>query len=190
MYKLIACLLSALLMLPAGESAQSRQLEVVFLDAGKSDAIIILTDSGTVLIDAGRNSMGKEIVSEVVKLMIRKRQPVNGSKVLILGLTFKENCPDLRNTRVVDLLAEFQSYGVQVDIHDPWADPVEARNEYGLSLMQDLPKSADYHAVVLAVAHDQYRDIGIETVRALGVRNAVVYDIKGLFDKQDVDARL
>jgi len=136
------------------------------------------------------DSMGKEIVSEVVKLMIRKRQPVNGAKVLILGFTFKENCPDLRNTRVVDLVAEFQSYGVQVDIHDPWADPEEAMHEYGLGLMHDLPTSADYQAVVLAVAHDQYRDMGIEAVRALAVPDAVVYDIKGLFGKAEADARL
>jgi UDP-N-acetyl-D-galactosamine dehydrogenase len=122
--------------------------------------------------------------------MIRKRQPVNGAKVLILGLTFKENCPDLRNTRVVDLLSEFQSYGVHVDIHDPWADPEEAMHEYGLSLIHNLPKSADYQALVLAVAHDQYRDMGIEALRLLGVKDAVVYDIKGLFGKDAVDARL
>jgi UDP-N-acetyl-D-galactosamine dehydrogenase len=134
--------------------------------------------------------MGKEVVAEVVKLMIQKGQVVKGAKALILGFTFKENCPDLRNTRVVDLVAEFQSYGVQVDIHDPWADPEEAKYEYGLSLMRDLPRSSDYQSVVLAVAHDQYREMGIEAMHALGERDAVIYDIKGIFNKELVDGRL
>jgi UDP-N-acetyl-D-galactosamine dehydrogenase len=134
--------------------------------------------------------IGKEVVAEVVKLMIQKGQVVKGAKALILGFTFKENCPDLRNTRVVDLVAEFESYGVEVDIHDPWADAEEAKHEYGISVMHQLPKSGDYQVMVLAVAHDQYRDMGIQAVRALGIKDAVVYDIKGLFGKDAVDARL
>jgi UDP-N-acetyl-D-galactosamine dehydrogenase len=134
--------------------------------------------------------IGKEVVAEVVKLMIQKGQVVKGAKALILGFTFKENCPDLRNTRVVDLVAEFESYGVEVDIHDPWADAEEAKHEYGISVMHQLPKSGDYQVMVLAVAHDQYRDMGIQALRALGIKDAVVYDIKGLFGKDAVDARL
>ena len=134
--------------------------------------------------------MGKEVVAEIVKLMIHKGQVVKGAKALILGFTFKENCPDLRNTRVVDLVAEFESYGVNVDIHDPWADPEEASHEYGLTLLRELPKSTRYQTVVLAVAHDYYRDMGIEAVQSLSVKDAVVYDIKGMYPKDVVDGRL
>jgi UDP-N-acetyl-D-galactosamine dehydrogenase len=136
------------------------------------------------------DSMGQQIVAEVVKLMIGKDHAIKGSKVLVLGLTFKENCPDLRNTRVVDLKREFESFGAQVDIHDPWADAAEARHEYGFELLNELPGSGGYQAVVLAVAHDQYKALGIDSVRALGVDGAVVYDIKGLFGKDAVDGRL
>lgn len=136
------------------------------------------------------DKIAKEIVSEVVKLMIRKKQFLRAGKVLILGFTFKENCADLRNTRVVDLVAEFESYGMEVDIHDPLADAEEAMVEYGLRLMNDLPASGNYLALIVAVAHDQYRTIGIDAIRALGVSDVLVYDIKGLFRKDQVDARL
>lgn len=136
------------------------------------------------------DSMGKEIITETVKLMIHRQLPVHGARVLVLGLTFKENCPDLRNTRVVDLLSELNSYGVHVDVHDPWADAEEAMQEYGLTLLNELPVDGTYQAVILAVSHDQYRNMGIEAIRALGVKGAVVYDIKGMFSKELVDARL
>lgn len=136
------------------------------------------------------DSMGKEIVAEIVKLMLRSKLPVNDARVLVLGFTFKENCPDIRNTRVVDLIAEFESYGVLVDVHDPWANVDEASHEYGVSLLPELPDSGAYHALVMAVAHSQYQEMGIEAVRALGVNGAVVYDIKGIFKKDDVDGRL
>jgi UDP-N-acetyl-D-galactosamine dehydrogenase len=134
--------------------------------------------------------MGKEVVAEVIKLMIKKGQVIKAAKALVLGFTFKENCPDLRNTRVVDLVEEFKSYGVEVDIHDPWADAGEAMNEYGLTLQTELPTVGNYQAIVLAVAHDQYCEMGIKAIRALGTKDGVVYDIKGLFNQNSVDGRL
>jgi UDP-N-acetyl-D-glucosamine/UDP-N-acetyl-D-galactosamine dehydrogenase len=134
--------------------------------------------------------MSKEIVTEVIKLMIQKKQVVNGAKVLVLGFTFKENCPDLRNTRVVDLVEEFESYGVHVDIHDPWADISEAFKEYGLKLYTHLPEGVDYQAIVLAVGHQQYCEMDVGKLRSLGVKDAVFYDIKGVFHKDFVDGRL
>jgi UDP-N-acetyl-D-galactosamine dehydrogenase len=134
--------------------------------------------------------MGKEVVSNIIKLMIHRQLPIKGGRVLVLGFTFKENCPDLRNTRVIDLLKEFETYGVEVDVHDPWASANDARQEYGRSVLNALPSDGDYHALVLAVAHTEYREMGIEAVRSLGVNGAIVYDIKGLFAKDTVDARL
>jgi UDP-N-acetyl-D-galactosamine dehydrogenase len=134
--------------------------------------------------------MGKEVVSNIIKLMIHRQLPIKGGRVLVLGFTFKENCPDLRNTRVIDLLKEFETYGVEVDVHDPWASANDARQEYGRSVLNVLPSDGDYHALVLAVAHTEYREMGIEAVRSLGVNGAIVYDIKGLFAKDTVDARL
>jgi UDP-N-acetyl-D-galactosamine dehydrogenase len=105
-------------------------------------------------------------------------------------LTFKENCPDLRNTRVVELASEFEQYGARVDIHDPWADAAETLREYGLTLLPELPDRDDYDAILLAVAHDQYRELGIEGARRLGHAEAVVYDIKGIYPRDAVDGRL
>jgi UDP-N-acetyl-D-galactosamine dehydrogenase len=134
--------------------------------------------------------MSKEIVAEVIKLMIQKGQVIKGAKALILGFTFKENCPDLRNTRVVDLIAELESYGLEVDVHDPWADATEAMHEYGLILHKKIPAKGNYHAIVLAVGHYQYLEMGIQSVRALGVEDVVIYDVKGLYSKEMIDARL
>ena len=136
------------------------------------------------------DAMGQHVAGAVVKLMIGKGHAVNGSRILVLGLTFKENCPDLRNTRVVDLAREFESYGARVDVHDPWADAAEARHEYGLELLAALPAAASYDAVVLAVAHAQFKALGDSGVRALVNDRGVVYDIKGVLPKHGVDGRL
>jgi len=136
------------------------------------------------------DAMGRHVAADVVKLMVRKGLPVSGSRILILGLTFKENCPDLRNTRVVDLVREFSEFGAQVDVHDPWADPVEAKAEFGIGLLPQMPRQADYDAVVVAVAHDAFHGLGAGGVRALVQPNGVVYDIKGVVPARDVDGRL
>ena len=136
------------------------------------------------------DAMGQHVASEVIKLMIQRGIAVAGARILLLGLTFKENCPDLRNTRVVDLAREFRDYGAVVDIHDPWADPEQARHEYGIALLPDAPQAGAYDAIVLAVAHDEYRALGVDGIRKLANGRAVIYDIKGLFPKDAVDARL
>jgi UDP-N-acetyl-D-galactosamine dehydrogenase len=135
-------------------------------------------------------SMGRHVAAAVIKELIKRKSNVADARILILGLTFKENCPDLRNTRVVELAEQFRDYGAHVDIHDSWADPAATRREYGLELLTRLPERDNYDAIVLAVAHDEYRDLGIDAVRRLGREGAVVYDIKGLFPKDKVDARL
>ncbi|MFC3551799.1 nucleotide sugar dehydrogenase [Lysobacter cavernae] len=136
------------------------------------------------------DAMGEHVASEVIKLMIQRGIAVAGSRILILGITFKENCPDLRNTRVVELAREFGQYRARVDIHDPWADADEARREYGIDLLTDTPARGDYDAVVLAVAHDEFRKLGADGARAFGKSHALLYDIKSLFPREGVDARL
>src|SRR6476659_2040057 len=136
------------------------------------------------------DAMGQHVAAEVIKLMIQRGIVVAGARILLLGLTFKENCPDLRNTRVVDLSLEFRDYGAVVDIHDPWADPAHARHEYGIELLAGAPAAGAYDAIVLAVAHDEFRALGVEGIRRLANGRAVIYDIKGLFPKDAVDARL
>lgn len=132
------------------------------------------------------DAMGRHVASEVVKLLIHKELAVKNSRILVLGLAFKENCPDLRNTRVIDLLEEFRQYGAHVDIHDPWVDPQEAEREYGIDLLE-TPQPGVYDAVVLAVAHDSFRE---GDIRRWGKAQSVVYDIKGLLPVKDVDGRL
>lgn len=144
------------------------------------------------MILAGRrtnDSMGEYVASEVIQLMTRKRLQVIDSKVLILGLTFKENCPDLRNTRVVDVASHLEDFNINVDIHDPWADTDEAELEYGISLT-GKPESGEYDAVIIAVAHDEFRSMGAQKVRQLTHQKGVVYDIKHLFNANEVDGRL
>ncbi|KRE91161.1 Vi polysaccharide biosynthesis protein VipA/TviB [Frateuria sp. Soil773] len=136
------------------------------------------------------DAMGQHVASEVVKLMIGKGHAIKGSRVLVLGLTFKENCPDLRNTRVVDLVREFESYGAVVDVYDPWVDVVEAEAEYGLKPLGEAPRPGTYDAVVLAVAHDEFKSAGSEAVRTWANGRAVLYDIKGVLPKDAVDGRL
>ncbi|MBD8897439.1 nucleotide sugar dehydrogenase [Rhodanobacter sp. DHG33] len=136
------------------------------------------------------DGMGRHVASEVVKLMIGKGHAIKNSHVLVLGLTFKENCPDLRNTRVVDLVKEFESFGALVDIYDPWADAAEAKTEYGLDLLAHAPKPNAYDAVVIAVAHDEFKAGGNAGIRALASDRAVLYDVKGILSKGEVDGRL
>jgi UDP-N-acetyl-D-galactosamine dehydrogenase len=144
------------------------------------------------MILAGRrinDGMGRYVAGEVLKLMMKRRMHVVGARVLVLGLAFKENCPDVRNTRVVDVVSEFESYGAQVDVHDPWVDPDEVREEYGIGLVAQ-PAAAAYDAIVLAVAHREFADAGAAVLRALGKPQHVLYDIKHAFRAQDVDGRL
>lgn len=109
---------------------------------------------------------------------------------VVLGFTFKENCPDLRNTRVIDLVHELQGFSTQVDVYDPWADLAEAKHEYGISLLPELPAPGQYDALVVAVGHDRFKALGIDGLRRLANGRAVIYDIKGMFGKDDVDGRL
>lgn len=135
------------------------------------------------------DSMGDFIAETVVKLMIKKGHSATGAKVLILGLTFKENCPDIRNTKIVDLASGFTDFGLHVDIHDPWANPAEAKQQYGVSLI-DSPAEKTYEAVVVAVPHEQFKSLGVEAIKNYGKPNCVLYDVKGLFDLEEVDGRL
>ena len=141
---------------------------------------------------AGRrinDGMGAYVASQLVKAMLKRRVQVDGARVLILGLTFKENCPDLRNTRVVDVVAELRDYGVQVDVHDPCVDLAEAQNEYGLALVTTLDVGS-YDGVVLAVAHDNYRDAGATALRNYGRDDHVFFDLKSVFGPKESDLRL
>jgi UDP-N-acetyl-D-galactosamine dehydrogenase len=108
---------------------------------------------------------------------------------LVLGFTFKENCPDIRNTRVIDVVRDLAGYGIAVDVHDPWADPQETEAEYGVSLQLE-PTAGYYHGVVLAVAHDRFRVQGADTIRRFAVPNGVVFDVKGVFPAAASDLRL
>ncbi|WP_078120570.1 Vi polysaccharide biosynthesis UDP-N-acetylglucosamine C-6 dehydrogenase TviB [Thiosocius teredinicola] len=144
------------------------------------------------MILAGRrinDGMGSHVAGRVVKLMLQRGLTVKGGRALIMGLTFKENCPDLRNTRVTDIIDELQSYGMQVDVWDPWVSSEEAQHEYGITPVAQ-PDSGAYNAIVLAVAHRQFADMGADDIRALGAENAVLFDVKYLFPAADTDGRL
>ena len=141
---------------------------------------------------AGRrinDGMGAYVASQMVKAMLKRPIHVDGARVLVLGLTFKENCPDLRNTRVVDVVAELRDYGVQVDVHDPWADASEALHEYGLKLTE-TPIQSDYDGIILAVAQDSFRSAGAAALRGYGRDHAVFCDLKSVFARDDSDLRL
>ena len=139
------------------------------------------------IILAGRrlnDNMGKYVASEVVKLMIARDHKIKGAKVLILGITFKENCPDIRNTRVVDIVHELQQYGTEVDIYDPWANPEEVLHEYNLHCLTQLPATHHYDAAILAVAHTLFTTLPIRTIASC------IYDIKNVLPADQVDGRL
>ena len=144
------------------------------------------------MILAGRrinDNMGGYVVSQVVKLMLQKRLHINNARVLIMGLAFKENCPDFRNTRVVDIVDELNDCGANIDIYDPWVDREKAEKEYSVNLI-DSPEEGDYDAIILAVAHKEIADMGVEKIRKLGKSEHVLFDIKYLFSAEDVDGRL
>ena len=122
-------------------------------------------------------------------MLTRKRIHVVGANVLILGLTFKENCPDLRNTRVVDIISELEGYHANVSIYDPWVDSAEAEHEYGITPLEH-PEKSHYDAIILAVAHEQLVAMGSDAIRAFGNKEHILYDIKSVLPKSSVDGRL
>ncbi len=135
------------------------------------------------------DGMGPYVAECVIKQMTRNKIHTVGSQILILGFTFKENCPDVRNTRVIDIIEEFRSYHANVEVYDPWVDPIEAEEEYGIKPIQEL-KQDTYDAIIVAVAHKEFVDMGVAAIRALGNKQHILYDVKHVFPKQDVDARL
>ncbi len=135
------------------------------------------------------DGMGQHVAHRVVKLMTHRRIHAAGARILVLGLAFKENCPDLRNTRVVDVIAELASYHAEVEVHDPWVSTDEARHEYGLDLIA-RPRAGDYDAVILAVAHRQFVELGADGIRAFGKPGCVVFDVKQVLPREKVDDRL
>jgi UDP-N-acetyl-D-glucosamine/UDP-N-acetyl-D-galactosamine dehydrogenase len=144
------------------------------------------------IILAGRrlnDSMAAYVAQQMVKAMLAKKIQVNGSRVLVMGLTFKENCPDLRNTKVVDVISELRDYGVAVDVHDPWVDAHEAMEEYGLK-MTDNPQNGVYDGIVVAVAHDQFKDKGKDAIMAFAQEINVVFDLKSVFENAKLIHRL
>jgi UDP-N-acetyl-D-galactosamine dehydrogenase len=135
------------------------------------------------------DGMGEVVSAEVVRLMNQKRIHVVDSNILVLGLAFKENCPDLRNTKVVGIVRDLEASNAYVDVHDPWVDPEEAQKELGFRLTTEL-RDRHYDAVVVAVGHDQFREMGIDHIRNLCKRHSVIFDVKYLFRSDEVDGRL
>lgn len=144
------------------------------------------------IILAGRrinDGMGAYICSQLVKAMLKKRIHVQGAKTLVMGLTFKENCPDLRNTRVIDILQELKEYGINTDVYDPWADPASAKQEYNVDLISQ-PEHDAYDAIIIAVAHQQFRDMSPNNIHQLGKEQHVIYDLKYVLPSDAADLRL
>jgi UDP-N-acetyl-D-glucosamine/UDP-N-acetyl-D-galactosamine dehydrogenase len=144
------------------------------------------------MILAGRrinDNMAIYVAERVAQLMITKRIHVKGSRILMMGLTFKENCPDVRNSKVADVVRELQKYGAKVDVYDPWVDAAEAEHEYGIKPIRK-PAKGKYDAIVLAVAHKEFRDLGIQAIRSFARKPHVLYDIKYVFPANEVDGRL
>ena len=144
------------------------------------------------IILAGRrlnDSMGAYVVTQLVKGMIKKKIQVEGAKVLVLGLSFKENCPDIRNTKIIDIVHELKEYHMDVDVYDPWVNASEAEHEYAITPVQSV-KADTYDAVILAVAHNQFKEMGVSEIRALGKANHVLYDLKYVLETAESDIRL
>ncbi len=144
------------------------------------------------IILAGRrinDGMGRYVAERVLKLMTRRRIPVAGSRILVMGLTFKENCPDLRNTRVVDVIRELRDYHAEIDVYDPWVDAEEANREYAIQPI-DKPEEGAYNVIILAVAHDQFKRLGSAGIRALGSPDCILFDVKSMLPAAAVDGRL
>ena len=144
------------------------------------------------IILAGRrlnDGMGAYVVTQLVKSMVKKKIQVEGAKVLVLGLSFKENCPDIRNTRIIDIVKELEEYHIDVDVYDPWVSTIEAESEYGITPVPTL-NAQTYDAVILAVAHEQFKVMGADAIRALGKESHVLYDLKYVLDQAESDLRL
>ncbi len=142
------------------------------------------------IILAGRrlnDGMGKYIGTELIRHLIQRNQKVNGADILVLGITFKENCPDVRNTKVVDVIDTLKGFGMNVTVYDPWADPAEVKHEYGLEIIDSLPKDKGFDAILLAVAHAQFKELDFNILKR---ENSLVYDIKSFLPKDMVDIRL
>ena len=144
------------------------------------------------IILAGRrlnDGMGAYVVTQLVKAMIKKKIQVEGAKVLVLGLSFKENCPDIRNTKIIDIVNELQEYNIQADVYDPWVDTQEAQHEYGITPIVSL-EQGQYDAVILAVAHEQFKAMGATDIRALAKPEHILYDLKYVLEQSESDIRL
>lgn len=142
------------------------------------------------IILAGRrlnDSMGPYVATEVVKLMIKHGLPVKGAKVLMLGITFKENCPDIRNTKAIDIYHELREYGIEVDVYDPWAKPAEVKHEYGIDSITEYPEGNGYNAIILAVAHNEFMNINLQKHKESG---CIIYDVKGILNPDLICGRL
>lgn len=142
------------------------------------------------IILAGRrlnDGMGKHVVSEVIKLMIKKEVPVKAAKVLMLGITFKENCPDIRNTKAIDIYRELLEYGIEADVYDPWANPNDVKHEYQIDTLTSYPEKNGYDVIILVVAHKEFMKINIQEHKQKG---CIIYDVKGLLSEDDIDGRL
>lgn len=135
------------------------------------------------------DGMGPYVAKSVIKLMTRKKIHTVDSKILILGFTFKENCPDFRNTRVIDIVREFDSYHAQVEIYDPWIDTKEAEHQYNIPFLSELP-STHYDAIILAVNHNQFKELGADKIHSFGKQNHVLFDVKNVLTKEQADGRL
>jgi UDP-N-acetyl-D-galactosamine dehydrogenase len=141
---------------------------------------------------AGRrinDSMGEYVVSQLVKTMLKRKLPVNGANVLVMGLTFKENCPDVRNTGIIDILAELAEFDMNVDVYDPWVNPVEAKHEYDVDLIS-APRSGHYDAVIFAVAHNEFKALSADEIKSMMKKEHVIYDLKYMLDAELADIRL
>jgi UDP-N-acetyl-D-galactosamine dehydrogenase len=144
------------------------------------------------IILAGRrlnDSMGAYVVSQLVKTMLKKRIHIEGARILVMGLAFKENCPDLRNTRVIDIVRELREFNTQVDVYDPWVSVSEAEHEYDITPIS-TPEKSSYDAVILAVGHQQFKNMGVEAIREFGKSKHVLYDLKYILPSEQVDLRL
>jgi UDP-N-acetyl-D-galactosamine dehydrogenase len=142
------------------------------------------------MILAGRrlnDGMGKYVASETIKLMVKKNIHVSGAKILLLGFTFKENCPDTRNTKVIDIIEELRTYSISTTVVDPWAELGEVREEYGLEIHNEVPAGTDYDAIILCVGHDIFKNLNIGNYKK---SNSIIYDVKGFLSKETVDGRL
>lgn len=142
---------------------------------------------------AGRrinDRMGHHVANQMARLMMSRRFPVVGSRILVMGIAFKENCPDIRNSKVIDIITELKQFNADVDVWDPWVAPENCRREFGFECLTDTPDVGSYDGIVLAVGHREFAAMGADTIRALGRDGAVFYDVKGVFTKTETDGRL